>query len=232
MNTTTKLTLAVCALLGLAGCAQSPDVTPSEPQPRAHSYSDTLDHVRGRGSIHAPTQIQIGMGPQTTTPRKTQDQELIESREVRELLEPRTFLGTIPCPPGDLSCHPIRVSVTFAPAGIWRLRAHNAATTRDSEHYAQGCWYRIGTDPTRIALVSERDTIVGDFSFMTDRQIKVNRFNQYQPVLSTSLTRQRDIDPIEALDNQPVPHCRGLSEAEFSQMKDELIIPEPEQIRQ
>src|SRR5690625_146516 len=226
MKTTTKFVFALCTVLGLASCAQSPSSGSHDPQPRARSYSDTLDHVRGRGSVHAPSQIQIGSGNLDRKEHKTQDQEVIESREVRELLEPRTFLGTIPCPSGDRSCQPIRVSVTFAPAGMWRLQAQSAADSTVTRHHAQGCWYRTGSEPTRVALISERDTVVGDFTFLNDRQLKVNRFNQYEPVLATSLTRQRDIDPIEALDNEPAPNCRGIDEADLEEMQEELIIPE------
>lgn len=226
MKTAKRLTLVLCAVFGLASCAQSPSHSSHDPQPRAHSYSDTLDNVRGKGSIHAPSQIQIGVGDGSHEEQKTHDQELIESREVRELLEPRTFLGTIPCPPGDLGCQPMRVNITFAPAGVWRLSAHNASDSTGGEHYAQGCWYRIGSEPTRIALISEHDTVVGDFTFLNNRQLKVNRFNQYQPVLATSLTRQRDIDPIQALDSEPAPQCRGVDQNELQNMEDELIIPE------
>src|SRR5690625_196118 len=229
MKTTKRIAFVLCALLGLASCAQSPNQSSHEPQPRARSYSDAMDHVRGRGSVHAPSQIQIGsddLDSKAQQSQKSQDQEIIESREVRELLEPRTFLGTIPCPPGDPSCQPLRVSVTFAPAGMWRLQAQNAADSASTEHYAQGCWYRTGAEPTRIALISMQDTVVGDFTFKNDRQLNVNRFNQYQPVLETSLTRQRDIDPIEALDDEAAPECRGIDEAELQEMEEELIIPE------
>lgn len=226
IKTTIKFVSALCAALVLTSCAQSPNQSNYDPQPRAHSYSDTLDHVRGRGSIHAPSQIQIGRGALDRQGHKTQDQELIKSREVRELFEPRTFLGTIPCPPGHSSCQPIRVSLTFAPAGIWRLQAQNATANAGIEHYAQGCWYRTGAEPTRITLISKNDTVVGDFTFLNDRQLKVNRFNQYEPMLATHLTRQRDIDPIEALDNDPAPECRGINEADLEEMQEALVIPE------
>src|SRR5690625_957601 len=227
MKSSLGLALAFCAALVLSGCAQSPTKSSSEPA-RARSYSDTLDHVRGRGSLHAPSQLQIGMG-QKDSPQhsESQDRALIESRQVRELLEPQTFLGTIPCPLSDPSCQPVRVSITFAPAGVWRLRAQNASATADqSEHFSQGCWYRIGTDPTRIALISTRDTVVGDFSFVHDRQLRIKSFNQYHALLETHLTRQRDIDAISALDEQPAPVCRGLDEDTPEEIDQELIIHE------
>lgn len=217
----------------LTGCAQSPNSLDRE-RGRASSYSDTLDHVRGRGSIHAPAQIQVGLGEQQTRAQNapSQDRELIESRQVRELLEPRTFLGTIPCPNTDSLCQPVRVSITLAPAGLWRLRAANArgpanAPGSANEHLAQGCWYRIGSEPTRIVLTSPQDTIVGNFSFLHDWQLLVNSFNQYRPLLETHLTRQRDIDPVSELDNQPAPHCTGFEAEDYDfETQEELILPE------
>src|SRR5690625_2121826 len=138
MKTTTKFVFALCTVLGLASCAQSPSSGSHDPQHRARSYSDTLDHVRGRSSVPARSQTQSGSGNLDPKEHKSQDQEVIESREVRELLEPRTFLGTIPCPSGDRSCQPIRVSVTFSPAGMWRLQAQSAADSTVTKHHAQG----------------------------------------------------------------------------------------------
>lgn len=228
MNTT-PLKLAFIALSAalLAACSQTSGNAGAE-RSRASSYSDALDHVRGRGSIHAPAQIQVGLGEKEAPEHgaESQDRALIEAREVRELLEPRTFLGTIPCPNADANCQPIRVSVTFAPAGIWRLRAANAQGS-GTEHYAQGCWYRIGSEPTRIALVTAQDTIVGDFSFLHDRQLRVNSFNQYQPLLETRLTRQRDIDPVDELDDQAAPQCTELDADELdTELQEELVLPE------
>src|SRR5690625_6543431 len=73
MKTTTKFVFALCTVLGLASCAQSPSSGSHDPQPRARSYSDTLDHVRGRGSVHAPSQIQIGSGNLDRKEHKTQE---------------------------------------------------------------------------------------------------------------------------------------------------------------
>lgn len=226
----------VLTILIFSGCAQQGPVqekassTGSESK-RASSYDDTLNHVRGRGSVHAPAQIQLGIGEkdkkESQQQKQSQDRQIIESRQVRELLEPRTFLGTVPCPLSDRNCQPLRVSLTFAPAGIWRLRAQHAQPQTDqNEHFTQGCWYRIGTDPTRIVLISSNETVVGDFTFLHDRQLKVNRFNQNQPLLDTMLTRQRDIDPINELNDQPKPVCQQLDETELDALPEELIIPE------
>lgn len=233
IKTSVKFSLTALSIFILAGCAQnasqSGQSSARADTGRASSYSDTLDHVRGRGSVHAPAQIQLGLGDRhrDTQGAGSHDRELIESRQVRELLEPRTFLGTIPCPSSDSNCQPVRISVTFAPAGIWRLRAQNAAPgASDEEHLAQGCWYRIGAEPTRIALVSGNDRIVADFSFQHDRRLKVNSFNQYQPLLESSLTRQRDLDPIEGLDDEALPDCGGVTPADLESMPEELILPE------
>lgn len=232
IRTSVQFGLTALSIFALVGCAQntgqqSHDRTRAN-SARASSYSDTLDHVRGRGSIHAPSQLQLGIGDRGQEPQdSSHDRELIESRQVRELLEPRTFLGTIPCPSSDSNCQPVRISVTFAPAGIWRLRAHDATPgASDQEHFAQGCWYRIGIEPTRIALVSASDTIVADLSFQHDRRLKVNSFNQYQPLLETSLTRQRDLDPVEELDDQALPVCQEIEPSDLENMPEELILPE------
>ena len=233
IKTSVKLGFTALSFIILAGCAQN--VAQSGPDgsrpgsARASSYSDTLDHVRGRGSIHAPAQIQLGMGERSDEQSggSSHDRELIESRQVRELLEPRSFLGTIPCPSSDSNCQPVRISLTFAPAGQWRLRAQSAApNTSGKEYFAQGCWYRIGAEPTRIALVSASNTIVADLSFQHDRRLQVNSFNQYQPLLETSLTRQRDLDPIEELDDQELPVCQEVERSELEEMPAELILPE------
>src|SRR5690625_7579528 len=130
MKTTKRIAFVLCALLGLASCAQSPNQSSHEPQPRARSYSDAMDHVRGRGSVHAPSQIQIGsdeLDSKAQQSQKSQHQEIIESREAREPLARRTLSGTLPCPPGDPTCQPLRASVTCAPAGMWRLPSHHPA---------------------------------------------------------------------------------------------------------
>src|SRR5690625_2905114 len=96
MKTTKRIACVLCALLGLASCAQSPNQSSHEPQPRARSYSDAMDHVRGRGSVHAPSQIQIGsddLDSKAQQSQKSQDQEIIESREVRELLRSERRVG-------------------------------------------------------------------------------------------------------------------------------------------
>ncbi|GAA5084437.1 MULTISPECIES: hypothetical protein [Paenalcaligenes] len=197
-----RLWLPLCTLTTaavLAGCAQNP-VTSS---PRG-SLTEAQDHARGgRDKAKATSQVNFGLNQ----PLSQNKADGLTSGQIRELLEPRTFLGTMSCPPADKSCMPVRLVVTMSPEGVWRMRATDI-TQNVAPVTSEGCWHQIGSNPTRIVLMTQNETVFGDFSFMYDHQLRVNVFNYVRPTLETHLSRQPDIDPIEELPNHVGLNCR------------------------
>ena len=197
--------LPLAAVLGLtlfvAGCAYNPQV--QEP-PRASTLSDAQEQARGgRDRTQARSQLSIGLGQTKPAAAKA-----LAAGQIRELLEARTFLGTVTCSPADSACMPIRLTITMAPNGLWRMRA-NHADHGGEPVLSQGCWHQTGTNPTRIILQTQNDTVLADLSFLHDQQLRVNRFNYVQPTLETHLSRQPEVDPISELENQTGITCRS-----------------------
>lgn len=187
----------------LVGCAQSPlndDIgrgsTLSDAQEKAQGQRDRAKHM-GSSQLSIPFG-QAGVGTSLQLP----------PGGIRELYEARTFMGTIPCAASQTNCAPIRFTVTFSPNGVWRMRATETAPSTGSA-VAQGCWYQIGAQPTRILLETTQNTTLADLSFVHDQQLRVNVFNYVTPTLETHLSRQQDIDGIDELQNQTGPSCRS-----------------------
>lgn len=184
-----------------AGCASNNP--PSESSLRSSTLNDAQEHARGgRDRNHTPSQWAFGFGD-----KKGANTNGIASGQVRELLETRTFLGTIACPPANDTCEPVRLVTTMSPDGVWRMRAALIGQN-DTPAVSQGCWHQIGDNPTRILLQTQNDTVFADLSFMHDQQLRVNVFNYVRPTLETHLSRQPEVDPISELENQIGPECR------------------------
>ena len=202
-------TLSLLSLVLLAACAQAP-VQPPPNEGRDSTQKDALRQAQGSGTARAPSQINLGFGNQeglhAITPARAEQPAALADRNVAELAEPKTFLGTLSCPPQGGACEPYKISVTLAPAGQWRLRASPLAA--GEEHRMSGCWVPIGTQPTRIALLTNNDATLADLSFVNNNVLRIHTFNQQRPTLESHLTRQADIDPVSELDGQATPACR------------------------
>jgi len=201
------LSLVLVALL--AACAQNP----AQPDPndgRGSTQQDALRNAQGRDTARAPSQISLGFGDQEgvrpATPAQPAPEAAPLGQAVAELAEPKTFLGTLSCPPQSGACTPSKISVTLAPAGQWRLRTEPLGGGQ--AHSAGGCWVPIGAQPTRIALLTDKDSAMADLSFLNGNVVRINSFNQQRPTLESRLTRQADIDPIAEQDGKPAPACR------------------------
>ncbi|MCQ9615526.1 hypothetical protein L1889_01325 [Paenalcaligenes niemegkensis] len=206
-----SITAVTTLILGVlvAGCAQQP-VAPSPNAARDSTITDAQNKARGRDQTLASSQVQVGFGENAKAEHeRTVDRAVIESRQVRELLEARTFLGTIACSDSNVHCVPLRTTLTTAPSGIWRMKIEPVGGSAEVQH-AAGCWHPVGTEPTRIILQTRDDVTVAELSFLNDRQMRVNTFNQVRPTLETLLSRQADIDPIPELDNAPAPVCTSF----------------------
>lgn len=201
--------LTLLSVVLLAACAQAP-VQPSPNEGRGSTQKDALRQAQGSSTARAPSQINLGFGNQeglhTITPARAEQPAAMVDRSVPELAEPKTFLGTLSCPPQGGACEPYKISVTLAPAGQWRLRATPLGA--GEEHRMSGCWVPIGTQPTRIALLANNDSTLADLSFVNNNVLRINTFNQQRPTLESHLTRQADIDPVSELDGQANPTCR------------------------
>ncbi|HRL21180.1 MAG TPA: hypothetical protein PLG97_05685 [Alcaligenes sp.] len=201
------LSLVLAALL--AACAQTPS-QPDANQGRGSTQQDALRNAQGRDTARAPSQISLGFGDQegvrAVEPAQPTQEAAPLGNAIAELAEPKTFLGTLSCPPQSGACTPSKISLTLAPAGQWRLRTESLGGGQT--HSAGGCWVPIGAQPTRIALLTDKDSTMADLSFLNGNVLRINTFNQQRPTLESRLTRQADIDPIAELDGKPVPACR------------------------
>ncbi|MGG5143771.1 hypothetical protein [Alcaligenes ammonioxydans] len=202
--------LPLLSLVLLAACAQAP-VQPTPNEGRDSTQKDALRQAQGSSTARAPSQINLGFGNQeglrAITPASAEQAPAAQAdHSVAELAEPKTFLGTLSCPPQGGICEPYKISVTLAPAGQWRLRATPLGAGQS--YHKGGCWVPIGTQPTRIALLADNDSTLADLSFVNNNVLRVNTFNQQRPTLESHLTRQADLDPVSELDSQPIPACR------------------------
>lgn len=195
-------TAALIAIALAAGCAQAPS---TESHTRASTLSDAQEKARGgRDRGHAGSQVSLGFGgSKSATPAK--DNKAVVG--VHELTEPQTFMGTIACGPTNTTCIPVRLVITMHPDGVWRLRASGVDQSK-TPTVEQGCWHQIGTNPNRIVLQTQNDTVLTDLSFTGPNQVRVNVFNYVNPKLETHLSRQPDLDIIPELENQTGPTCR------------------------
>lgn len=193
---------ALLAISLAAGCAQTPT---SDSDARATTLSDAQDKARGgRDRGHAGSQVALGFGGTKGGVTPATDQAV---SNVHELTHPQTFIGTIACGPTNTNCIPVRLVITLHPDGVWRLRASGMDESR-TPVVDQGCWYQTGSNPNRIVLQTQNDTVLTDLSFSNPNQVRVNVFNYVNPKLETHLSRQPDLDAISELENQTGPTCR------------------------
>lgn len=197
---------ALLAISAVAGCAQTPFFGSDQTQDkRASTLSEAQDQARGgRDRAHAGSQVSLGFGGSKSATTATA--EAIGG--IHELTQAQTFIGTIACGPTNATCVPVRLSVTMHPNGVWRLRANDMDQSR-TPTVAQGCWHQIGTNPNRIILQTQNDTVLTDLSFTNPNQVRVNVFNYVTPKLETHLSRQPELDVISELENQTGPSCRS-----------------------
>lgn len=204
----------------LAGCAQQQRPAGYYDTPHDSTLADAQQQAQGRRGARAPSQLQIGFGEteaeraeqraQAAAPSGTvrADASAAESMNVRPLLEPKTFLGTLPCVNASANCPAMRMTLTLAPSGEWRARTVpvNAATD-NSTIVQQGCWDVTGTDPLRIVLKPQGQESSTSLSFVNDNVLRVVMYNDIRPTLDYHLTRQADIDPIDELADRPALNC-------------------------
>lgn len=206
---------AIALILGLAACAK--------PQQSAALYDtsreNTLRDAETQAMANAPraaSQIQLGFGDTGPADAAAQAgdttaESLPASAAIpRPLAEPRSFLGTVPCPSG-MVCEAARFVVTLAPAGEWRARTTLLVGNEARQTLVdQGCWNIIGAEPLRIALTvhGQQDTTLADLSFVNNNTLRVHALNGVQPMLEHRLTRQADLDPIDELKSKPALSCQ------------------------
>lgn len=202
-----SLTLAA-GLLG--GCASERAPGYYDP-PRESTLTDAQQQAVGRRSTRAPSQLQLGFGESEAAREATADAQApaSERREVRELLEARSFLGTVPCVTPNVDCPASRIMLTLAPGGEWRARTTllGGASVPREPIVQRGCWEVSGEDPLRIVLRTEDGQTRAGFVFVNDHLLRVTRYNDIRPTLDYHLTRQPDLDPIDEMAGLPPLQC-------------------------
>lgn len=197
----------------LAGCAQQKTAGYYD-RPKESTLTDAQSHAQGRRVARAPSQLQLGFGETEAADQTRQAQADTtatgQSTTVvaRPLLEPKTFLGTVPCVTGEAGCPASRITLTLAPSGEWRARTERVDTTAPGRPIVQqGCWDVTGTSPLRIVLQTQNQDSKTSFTFVNDNVLRINLYNDIRPLLDYHLTRQADIDPIDELAGQPALNC-------------------------
>lgn len=205
-------------VLALAGCAQTG--APAVDSARQNStLEDAQRQAQGRNAARAPSQVQFGFGQDAADARpatasggnaaaadSASDTALPAQATLRELSEPKTFLGTVPCPAN--ACQAARISLTLAPSGHWRSRTVVLAPNQ-GQSAEQGCWEAAGVQPARILLLLDDRAVRATLEFVNDNVLRVHDIHGAKPVLEYRLTRQQDIDPIDELKGQPLPACKA-----------------------
>lgn len=217
-----RITTSLGLILGLAvlaGCAQQ-KAPGYYDAPNESTLTDAQQHAQGRRGARAPSQLQIGFGetPEERARQAALAADAAEAAEMaaggtddavpRQLLEPKTFLGTVPCVSGEPGCEASRLTLTLAPSGEWRARIERADGPVGTPATAYGCWSVTGAEPLRIMLQTHDDATTSSFTFINDNVLRVNLYNDVRPLLDYRLTRQADIDPIDELASQPAQSCR------------------------
>lgn len=201
--------LALAGLLGLAGCSTNSAPTFYEPA-RESTSTDAQHQAQGRGNAQAPSQLQFGFG-ETGTETAAADTAPESTTAPRQLREPKTFLGTVPCLSGAANCPAQRITLTLAPGGEWRARTeYLGADATVPKRVEQGCWNVTGTQPLRIQLETSAKVGKAVLSFTNDHMLRVILLNDVAPTLDAHLTRQADIDPIAEIQG-PAITCRPVS---------------------
>lgn len=206
-----RLALVPALLVLLGACAQQRESGYYQSAP-AGTASDAMHRAQGGSDIIAPSQIQLGFGPDTQRKPAAQGEAPAEAPAPAPAPTPaplaatHTYLGTVPCVDG-MQCPASRMTLTLAPDGQWRARsvtvdAAQATTTR------MGCWYVTNDKPLRIMLqTGERTT--ARLEFASNSTLRILMFGGHRPMLEYTLKRQADIDPIQELSSQPAQTCNS-----------------------
>lgn len=213
----------ISLVLGMAlltGCAQQQRPAAGYyDTPHDSTLADAQQQAQGRRGARAPSQLQMGFGETEAERANRRSQEAVtaeagsaespeSSTTVRPLLEPKTFLGTLPCVNSDANCPAMRMTLTLAPSGEWRARTVPVNAAADTSAIVQqGCWDVMGTSPLRIVLQAQGQESSTSLSFVNDNVLRVAMYNDIRPTLDYHLTRQADIDPIDELADRPALNC-------------------------
>jgi len=205
--------VALIALSGLlVACAQPRESAALYDTSRENTHLEAQAHAMAGSPVASQWQIGIGGIAPAHHPAEgaggAQSEPDETASATRPLVEARSFLGTVPCPPG-MGCQAARFMVTLAPSGEWRSRTTILSGNSPGQNVSeQGCWTVIGTDPLRIALThTNQEAIKSDLTFVNSNSVRVNAINGAQPMLEHRLTRQADVDPIDELKNRPALSC-------------------------
>ena len=201
----------------LAGCAQQQTAGYYD-TPYESTLSDAEQHAQGGRGTRAPSQLQLGFGDSEAARNAQQaeagpdagasSQDMATASAPRELLEAKTFLGTVPCVTSQAGCPASRITLTLAPSGEWRARTERVdAPSADHPIIQQGCWDVIGTDPLRIVMQTSNQESKTSMTFVNDNMLRVTMFNDIRPILDYHLTRQADVDPIDELADRTALSC-------------------------
>jgi len=208
-----KPVAATLLALALSACAQTrePGYYTTE---HDTTQSDARMQAQGRHTAQAPSQIQLGFGDRTAANQGQQAPDTAavgEPARVRALAEAKTFLGTVPCLANEgADCPASRISLTLAPTGEWRARIQELGPGAAADRADMGCWEVIGAQPTRILLRAgdgENAANRADLTFVNDNVLRINMFNNMQPMLEYRLTRQANVDPINELAGKAPLSC-------------------------
>ncbi|MFU1912354.1 copper resistance protein NlpE N-terminal domain-containing protein [Bordetella avium] len=228
---------ALLAIAFMAGCAQQRTEGYYNP-PAESTVTDAQAQAQGAGYrtvLHAPSQLQIALKPNTSRTQNVQqltgDNEqgvtapdnnsggnsggvslpAVAGSYAQELIpQAQTFQGTLPCLTAELQCEAQRVTLTLAPNGQWRARIaylDNLPKTDGKPTFEQGCWDALQERPPRILLLDRQGNLRADFSMSANNTLRVRSVNGRTPNLNYTLTRQPDLDPVSELDNQPALRC-------------------------
>lgn len=178
--------------------------------PRESTQSDALHRAQGNAAPTAPSQIQLGFGEDTQKPTAQASANPATQADAlpRQLAQPHTFLGTVPCL-STQPCAATRITLTLAPDGQWRARStllNDAQTTLTQ----LGCWVRVGEQPLRIALRTTDQQTKALLEFVGDNVLRIHTLDGQRASLDYRLTRQPDTDPINELASHPAQPCTGI----------------------
>ena len=226
--------LSLCsgvAAMALAGCGQTQEPGYYNPAPASTTRDaiQTAEGGIGRGTVQAPSQIQIkfqgGQGQtdkDTTTVQVTDELTVAGQARMRQdteqnkrtaqntlLSDPETFFGTLPCFHQDMQCTAQQVTLTLAPNGRWRARVSYLQDQQPSgqAETAQGCWRALMTRPPTIILLDGNENVRAQLRMTAGDVLRLQSMDGQTPNLTYTLNRQPDLDPISELDAVASPTC-------------------------
>lgn len=225
--------MAACGAIALllTGCAETREANYYNPQP-ASTTRDALETAEGgvgRGTIQAPSQIQIKFqGGQEQSSRDTtivqvtdeltpagqaelqkENSQAQASENSGFILQPETFFGTLPCFHRDMQCTAQQVTLTLAPNGRWRARVAYLQDQQASgkPETTQGCWRGLAMTPPQIMLLDTNGNVRAQLRMTSAEVLRLQSIDGQTPNLTYTLNRQPDLDPINELDGVAVPAC-------------------------